>query len=503
MSKRSGFSTGWMAMPRPSSVAYALIGMCMAVGAVPARGQCADEQKLNASDAMADDEFGFSVSVDGDYAIVGAYLDDLATEVDAGSAYVFVRCGGAWIEQQHLTAGLDADAGDLFGYSVSISGDTVVVGAPLDDDVNADVGAAYVFVRTGTVWTQQPPTLTAPAPVAGDQFGFAVSVSGDTAVVGEIFDDHMFADAGSAYVFVRSAGVWALQQHLTAGIDAGLNDQFGNSVSVNGETVIVGARANDDAGNNSGSAYVFVRSLGVWTEQEKLTASDASVFDSFGDSVSVSGDTIVVGAQGVADAGVNTGSAYVYERSGVDWTQQLPKLSASDANGDDHFGQTVSVSGNTAVIGAQGNDDAGSGSGSAYVFVRSGGSWTEQEKLTAGDAAANDRFGYSVSVSGDTALIGAILNDGDGGSDSGSAYVRSVNCPGACCVDGGCELVKQATCAVFAGAFFGQETACDTVTCPSLCGADIIPCPTGDGTVDIFDILGVLDAFSGADCCAP
>ena len=184
---------------------------------------------------------------------------------------------------------------------------------------------------------------------------------------------------------------------------------------------MVDAYRDDDGGNQSGSAYVFVRSGGTWSQQAKLTASDAAEFDLFGNSVAVSGDTAVVGNRGDADGGLDSGSAYVFVRSGTTWSQQA-KLTASDAAEFDLFGNSVAVSGDTAVIGADFDDDAGLNSGSAYVFVRSGTTWSQQAKLTASDAAADDFFGDSVAVSGDTAVVGAPWDD-DAGLNSGSAYV--------------------------------------------------------------------------------
>ena len=212
----------------------------------------------------------------------------------------------------------------------------------------------------------------------------------------------------------------AEQAKLTAS-DATAGDRFGFSVSIDGNTAVVGALLHDDDGLSSGSAYVFVRSAGIWTQQAKLTASDAAANDLFGISVAIDGDTAVIGASGDRDAGFNTGSAYVFVRSGTSWTQQA-KLTAGDAAADDTFGFSVSIDGDTAVVGAPFDDDAGNFSGSAYVFVRSGTSWTQQAKLTASDAAAGDLFGFSVSIDGDTAVVGVLLDD-DAGTSSGSAYV--------------------------------------------------------------------------------
>jgi hypothetical protein len=373
--------------------------------------------KLTASDAAAGDFFGFSVSISGDTAIVGAYGDDDAGAF-SGSAYVFVWSDTTWIQQAKLIAS-DAAAGDQFGSSVSISGDTAIVGAPLHNDAGSDSGSAYVFVRSGTTWSEQA-KLTASDAAAGDQFGFSVSISGNTAIIGANLDDDAGSDSGSAYVFVRSWTTWIQHAKLTAS-DAASGDHFGSSVSISGETAIVGARWDDDAGSYSGSAYVFVRSWTIWIQQAKLTASDAAARDVFGFSVSISGDTAIVGAFGNNDAGSSSGSAYVFVRSGTTWSEQA-KLIASDAAAGDQFGFSVAISRNTAIVGARLDDDAGSKSGSAYVFVRSGTTWIQHIKLTASDAAADDFFGFSVSISGDTAIIGA-YGDDDAGSASGSAYI--------------------------------------------------------------------------------
>jgi len=375
--------------------------------------------KLTASDAEAGDIFGYSVSVSGDTAVVGAASDDHAGSA-SGSAYVFTRSGSTWTQQAKLTAS-DAAAGDGFGWSVSVWGDTAVVGALGDDDGGSLSGSAYVFTRSGGVWTQQA-KLTASDAAVEDQFGRSVSVSGDTAVVGSSFDDDGGESSGSAYVFTRSGSTWTQQAKLTAS-DAAAEDLFGYSVSVSGDTAVVGASFDDDAGESSGSAYVFTRSGSTWTQQAKLTASDAATGDYFGRSVSVSDDTAVVGAPANDDAGDCSGSAYIFKRSGSTWTQQA-KLTASDAAARDAFGEPVSVSGDTAVVGAY----AGGAGGSAYVFTRSGSTWTQQAKLTASDAAAGDIFGYSVSVSGDTAVVGAPSNSA--GSASGSAYVFDLGSPG-------------------------------------------------------------------------
>ena len=370
--------------------------------------------KATATDAAASDLFGYGVDIDGDTAIIGSQNDD-DDGTDSGSAYIFIRSGATWIQQAKLTA-LDAAATDRFGTSVSIDGDTVIVGA--DQRSGNGRGAAYIFTRSGTVWTQQA-KLTAFDATNQDLFGNFVSISGDTVVVGSWRDDDFGVESGSAYVYVRSGTTWTLEEKLTAS-DAAAIDQFGYSVSLDNDTIIIGARGNTDAGPDSGSAYIFVRSGTNWTEQAKLTSLDLATGDRFGFGVSIDEDTAVIGAFQDDDDGTDSGSAYVFLRSGTNWTQQA-KLTAIDAAAADLFGITVDIVGDTAIVGALNDDDNGSNSGSAYVFSRSGSNWTEQAKLTASDGAPNDIFGFNVSVDGNTVAVAAFLND-DAGTDSGSVY---------------------------------------------------------------------------------
>jgi len=363
--------------------------------------------KLLASDGATSHSFGSSVSISGDTAVVGADR--------SGSAYVFVRNGTAWTQSVKLLAS-DGAGSDYFGESVSISGDTVVVGAPHNNEKGTNSGSAYVFVGNGAAWTQTA-KLVASDGAASGSFGCSVSISGDTAVVGALHDDDKGSSSGSAYVFVGNDTEWTQVAKLVAS-DGAAADQFGGSVSISGDTAVVGACGDDDKGGDSGSAYVFVRSGTAWTQTAKLVASDGAASGSFGCSVSISGDTAVVGGVGDNDDGDYSGSAYVFVGSGDVWTQTA-KLKASDGAANDRFGQSVSISGDTVVVGAHHDDDI---SGSAYVFVRNGTAWTQTAKLVASDGAAFDVFGCSLSISGDTAVVGA-FGDDDMGSGSGSAYI--------------------------------------------------------------------------------
>jgi len=376
-----------------------------------------EQDKLLASDGAEGNYFGISVSIDGDYAIIGAYLDDDNGDW-SGSAYVFKRDGTTWAEEAKLLASDGAEY-DCFGISVSIDGDYAIVGAYCDGDNGVLSGSAYVFTRSGTSWIEQAKLLASDGEW-GDYFGVSVSIDGDYAIIGADCDGDNGDSSGSAYVFTRSGTSWIEQDKLLAS-DGAADDWFGRFVSIDGDYAIVGAIGDDDNGDSSGSAYVFTLSGTSWIEQDKLLASDGAADDYFGWSVSISGDYAIIGAYCDDDNGLDSGSAYVFKRDGTAWIEQA-KLLASDGAAGDRFGVSVSIDGDYAIIGAFADDDSGDSSGSAYVFTRSGTSWIEQDKLLASDGAADDYFGWSVSISGDYAIVGACL-DGDNGEWSGSAYV--------------------------------------------------------------------------------
>jgi len=391
----------------------------------------ATEVKLTASDGAERDSFGLSVAISGDYAVVGAHLND-DTGSQSGSAYIFKHDGAAWTEQAKITAS-DGVAGDFFGVSVAISGDYAVVGAHLNDDTGSQSGSAYIFKRDGTAWIEQD-KINASDGAVHDLFGGSVAISGDYAIVGAHKDygyavmvahkdDGAASYSGSAYIFKRNGTVWTEQAKITAN-DGTAHDSFGRSVAISGDYAVVGARLEDGAGEHSGSAYIFKRNGTAWIEQAKITASDGAERDFFGESVAISGDYAVVGAYGDDDTGSQSGSAYIFKRDGTVWAEQA-KITASDDAAHDCFGGSVAISGDYAIVGATGNDDAGWHSGSAYIFKRDGTAWTEQAKINASDGAVHDLFGGSVAISDDYAIVGAKGND-DAGDKSGSAYIYMI-----------------------------------------------------------------------------
>jgi len=409
------------------------------------------------------------------------------TGVADGAVWVEVEDAGAtWpvtvdrtFTQQGLLKAFNPDPGDLFGWSVAVSGDTAVIGA-IDEDSNATgvngnqadnsakgSGAAYVFVRNGITWSQQA-YLKASNTGASDIFGASVAVSGNTLVVGALGEgssakgvngnqaDNGAGNSGAAYIFVRNGVTWFQQAYLKASnTEAG--DQFGGSVAVSGDTVVVGAWAersnatgvNGDQSNNSamdaGAAYVFVRNADTWSQQAYLKASNTGAGVFFGHAVAVSGDTVVIGAYSESSGAIGSGAAYVFVRNGVTWSQQA-YLKASNPGDTDYFGYSVAVSGDTVVVGALKEDSSTRGvngdqtnnnaedAGAAYIFVRDGVTWSQQAYLKASNTGADDHFGTVVAISGDTVVVGAPQEDsgatgvnGDQGDnsivDSGAAYV--------------------------------------------------------------------------------
>ncbi len=401
-----------------------------------------------------------------------------------------------WVHQAYLKSENNQD-GDYFGYPVAIDGDTLVVAASNEnilesgDDDDRLQGGVYVFVRSGENWSLQE-RLTASNGAPGDLFGFSVDISGDTIVVGAIHessdatgvlngsdpgpDNDNSLDSGAAYVFKRTGTDWALEAYLKApNNDSG--DLFGASVAIDGGTIAVGAileRSNDpldsanNAGTDNGAVYVFVRDVVTWTYQDYLKAPNTTDGDTFGSAVDLDGDTVVVGVyledsstsgiisgddlSAANDTGSNNGAAYVFKRTGSTWDHQA-YLKAPNNSNEDYFGISVAIAADTVVVGAMLEDSSTNsivhgadlsstnnledGSGAVYVFVRSEETWTHQAYLKAPNSGPFDRFSH-VAISGDVVVVGSGLEDGvatdviqcadlfatnNNGLDNGAAYV--------------------------------------------------------------------------------
>ncbi|MDD5063800.1 MAG: peptidylprolyl isomerase [Phycisphaerae bacterium] len=391
---------------------------------------CSDPFKI--TDGNANDWFGYSVAVDANHAIIGAPGDG----GNIGAAYIFERNDGIWTQKTKLTAFDGGEVGDYFGISVSISANYAIVGAVGDDDY---MGAAYLFKNNGGNWTVYAKLLPYDDDI-DDRFGQSVAISGDCAVVGAWLNDAAGVNTGSAYVFYRNqdgTDQWGQQARLEAA-DAVNQDRFGYSVAINGEYIIVGAIGDDLF---KGSAYIFRYKNSAWTQQAKLTADDGYQSDKFGTSVSTDGYYAIVGARLNDEKGEDTGAAYIFAPNALDpnnWDQKT-KLTASDAAANDYFGCSVAIGDGHALVGSYGNDDSGSNTGSAYIFEPNEinpDNWVQSAKLTASDANAGDYFGFSVALGmGRQTIIGAYGND-DNGSNSGSAYILKL-CPDAD-LDGDC-----------------------------------------------------------------
>jgi hypothetical protein len=314
----------------------------------------------------------------------------------------------------------DSAFADRFGYAIAVSGQTAVIGAFSDSHVASFAGSAYIFRLISGDW-QQTAKLTASDAALYDNFGTSVSIDGATVLIGASGNNDAGDNSGSAYIFQEVTGVWSQMIKLTAA-DAAAGDKFGSRVALSGNTAVVTAPNDDDAGSSSGSAYVFRSIGGVWQQISKLTASDAAAFDLFGADVSFDGISIVIGAHAKQNA---RGAAYVFRELGPgspSW-QQVAKLSASDAQPSDYFGFRLALADDAIVVGAPQGDIASAGnSGAAYVFRDTGSAWQQVQKLTAPDAAGGDYFGGAVAVNGDTLIIGASL-DTHAVTEGGSAYV--------------------------------------------------------------------------------
>ena len=414
--------------PRPASV-----------GSVSAELTINEHTQLLASDGSADDAFGNAVGVSGDTIVLGA-PGDTEAGANAGAAYTFDRAGSTWTQGQKLFAG-NTVGWAFFGTSTAIEGSTLAIGSHGQD---TNRGEVYVFTR-GATWSLED-NLRAGDEETGNDFGSSVALSGDTIVAGAGAADFQGNNSGAAYVFVRSGTTWSQQQKLLPA-EVVADDQFGASVSISGDTLVVGAPTHDAPGADSGAAWIYTRSGMTWSLQQKLAPGPA--LSQFGSAVSVSGDTAIIGATEDDSAASNAGAAYVYTRSGSTWTQ-AQQLVAGDAFSNDRFGASIALSGGAVVIGAP---EVGSTVGAAYVFTESAGTWTERVELNHSSPSAQDTFsafvdfgvirGSSVAIDADTAVVGARNRD-DNGSNSGAAYVFALEYGQACssgaqCASGSCR----------------------------------------------------------------
>jgi hypothetical protein len=486
----------------------------VAMGAGGAAADACETQMLWGSAVGMGDEFGRAMAASGNLVVVGAPLED-----GYGAAYVYRLDPdtGAWSQESRLVA-TDGGSGDEFGTSVATNGSVIVVGAPRNDELAGNAGAAYVFrfVPELGEW-QQEAKLTASDAAVADFLGQSVAVTGDVVIAGAYLDDDLGTESGAAYVFQHDSdsGGWLEQAKLVPS-DGATRDRFGWSVAASGDVLVVGAYQDDDNGSNSGSAYVFRLdgSMGSWYEEFKLVPADGDAADRFGYSVTVRGNLALVGAYLDNDHGADSGSAYLFRfdsTAGV-WIEEQ-KLAPDDGAATDFFGRAVALGPGVALVGASRDDDAGADAGSAYLYGFDGTAWTLAAKIFATSSQANDRFGYAVTISSDAAVVGAPYAD-DLGAESGSAYIYDDMHPADCNENGvadGCDIAMGYSldedadgvpdeCISIPGDLDGdgvvgigdlQQMMGDWGMCPpdgSACPGDL----DGDGVVGILDLLLLL-----------
>jgi FG-GAP repeat len=466
----------------------------------------------------ANDFFGMALDIQGDTLVVGASQEDSSqssitngvtasgdnTVLQSGAVYVYKLSGLAPWTQQAYVKPSNLNAGDFFGYSNAISGDTVIIGAHQEDSnqttidsgttASADnsalnAGAAYIFKRSGSTWNQEA-YLKAPNSGANDVFGYRVSINGDTAVVGAYLEDSnqttitngttatsddTSSNSGAVYVFKRTGSTWTQEAYIKAENNDS-SDQFGWVVDIDGDTILVtavgensaqttitnGSTASaDNSAANAGAAYIYKRTGTNWVQEAYLKASNAEANDQFGYYGAIEGDTVAIGANeedsnqttisnsttsSPDNTATNSGAVYIFKRQGVNWAQEA-YLKASNSGIGDEFGFSVSISGNVVVVGASGedsnqttisngsvaaSDNSASSAGAAYVYRRTGSTWAEEAYLKASNAGAADYFGWATCVQGDTIIVSAIGEDssqnihGDGSSASADdSYLSS------------------------------------------------------------------------------
>ena len=398
--------------------------------------------KITGNDAEINDNFGHSTSLNsaGNVALIGAPFEYPNGVNSAGSAYIFTGSGNSWVQTAKIT-GNDAGADDIFGYSVSLNsaGNVALIGASQADPNGAsNAGSAYIFTGSGNSWVQTA-KITGNDTQASDLFGHSVSLNsaGNVALIAAIFEaPNGLTNAGAAYIFTGSGNSWVQTAKIT-GNDAGASDGFGWRVSLNsiGNVALIGAMLEDPNGkSDAGAAYIFTGSGNSLIQTAKITGNDAGVNDFFGYSVSLNslGNLALIGAyQEDPNGKFEAGSAYIFTGSGNSWVQTA-KITGNDAEAGDNFGWSTSLNsaGNVALIGVRNEDPNGvDGAGSAYIFTGSGNSWVQTAKITGNDAGSFDTFGYSASLNsaGNVALIGALNEDPNGVSNAGSVYIFNIN----------------------------------------------------------------------------
>lgn len=399
---------------------YLMIMLCVFL--TISAGSAQEIQKVTTQDGDAADFVGTSVAIDGNLAISGAPGED-ENGAGAGAVYVFEQSGGEWSEIAKIIAD-DGELADRFGDVVDLSNQTILVGAPYDDAEALNDGSAYIFTRLGDSWVQHE-KLTPHDPLESSFFGASVAIRGNRAIVGAIRGASGGIRCGAAYVFIRVGRNWEEMGKLVPH-DGAEDDLFGSSVAIDGNFAVIGAKGDDDRGLSSGSVYFFHWNGTEWEEMQKISIPEGRAEDSFGIAADLEGTRACIGMRGTF-LEESPGYAYLYEIDGPSWNL-TNTFSAEDGEDQDHFGQSLSIWGDYALIGARNDQDNGVESGSVYAYAKRGDVWMMHAKVLAPDGEEGDFFGYDVDLSGDFAIVGA-RGDDDAGENAGAVYLIDLQIP--------------------------------------------------------------------------
>ncbi|OKY26409.1 FG-GAP repeat protein [Thalassotalea sp. PP2-459] len=398
--------------------------LCATLTLIAVNGFAAQDILL-ADDGKAGDAFGYGVAIDGNTALVGALKADIDGVIDAGAAYVYVWADNGWQKQAKLVA-KPAFADDTLGGKVVLKNNIAMLGVMRRDDKGKDSGAVVSFERKLNIWKQNR-IFTAPDAKPGDAFGQSIALTDNYLVIGAPRNDALGIDSGAAYIYKREKEIWHYQAKITAS-DGVTGDLFGISVAIDGNTILVGADLNDEKAENAGAVYVYVLEENKWQQEAKLMASDGGKTDIFGVRVALSENTALISARrdDIKELGKDVGSAYIFVREGSTWTQQV-KLTSPDGQADDRFGRGVALSGDTAIISAMNHDANGKDTGALYLYKKSIGGWRYTSKYVAKKSMPDDKFGWSIGLSNDIAIVGT-PNFDVLGQESGAVFIQDLNC---------------------------------------------------------------------------
>lgn len=397
--------------------------LCAALTLTAANSFAAQDIIL-AKDGKAEDYFGYSAAIDGNTVLVGAHNADIEGVINGGAAYVYVLGDDGWSQQAKLIAE-PLFTEDTVGGKVALNSNVAVLGVMRRDDKGKDAGAVITFERQSDNWIQKQ-IITAPDANPGDAFGQSIALTEHHLIIGAPRNDALGEDSGAAYIYQKERGRWRYQTKITAS-DGVAGDLFGISAAIDSNTIVVGADLHDEKAENAGAVYVYVQENNTWKQQAKLVASDGGKTDIFGVRVALSGNTALISARrdDTEELGIDAGSAYIFVRDGKTWQQHI-KLTSPDGKADDRFGRGVALSKDTAIISAMNHDANGVDTGAVYVYKKGVEGWHYHSKITAKVSLPNDRFGWNLDLSDGVAVI-ATPNHDARGMDSGAVFIQNLN----------------------------------------------------------------------------